>query len=110
MKNGFLQKLLCDSTSCRDSWQEAKSHGQSLQKVISQAQQSQQEARDREQSPQKPNITDSLCRKRKLVDSFIPREEAKVAVLPTLGVHSFTNTVYKRYFGSGLFTAISALN
>ena len=33
--------------SCRDSRQEAKSHGQSLQEAIYQAQQSLQEARDR---------------------------------------------------------------
>ena len=62
----------CDSASCRDSRQEAKSYGQSLQEAISQAQQSRQEARDRGQSRRKPNMTDSLCRKRKLADSFIP--------------------------------------
>ena len=62
----------CDSTSCRDSRQEAKSYGQSLQEAIYQAQQSQQEARDHGQSRWKPNLTDSLCRKRKLADSFIP--------------------------------------
>ena len=67
----------CDSASSRDSRQEAKSrqkaksHGQSLQEAISQAQQSRQEARDRGQSRRKPNMTDSLCRKRKLADSFI---------------------------------------
>ena len=58
--------------SCRDSQQEAKSHGQSLQEAISQAQQPRQEVRDHGQSRWKPNMTDSLCRKRKLVDSFIP--------------------------------------
>ena len=52
--------------------QEAKSYGQSLQKGIYQAQQCRQEARDRGQSRRKPNMTDSLCRKRKLADSFIP--------------------------------------
>ena len=72
----------CDSASCRNSrqealtrtvsWQEAESHGQSLQESIYQAQQSQQEARDHGQSQQKPNMMDSLCRKRKLADSFIP--------------------------------------
>ena len=36
------------------------------------AQQSRQEARDPGQSWWKPNMTDSLCRKRKLADSFIP--------------------------------------
>ena len=43
-----------------------------LHEAISQAQQSRQEARDRGQSRGKPNMTDSLCRKRKLADSFIP--------------------------------------
>ena len=55
-----------------DSRQEAGSHGQSLQEAIYQALQSQQEARDRGQSRRKPNMTDSLCRKRKLAGSFIP--------------------------------------
>ena len=49
-----------------------KSHGQSLQEAINQAQKSRQEARDRGQSRWKPNMTDSLCRKRKLADSFTP--------------------------------------
>ena len=64
-----------DSASYRDSRQEAKSHRQSLQEAIYQAQQSRQEARDRGQSRGKPNMTDSLCRKRKLVDSFIPCDD-----------------------------------
>ena len=59
----------CDSASSR---QEAKSHGLSLQEAIYQAQQSRQEARDRGQSRWKPNMTDSLCRMRKLADSLIP--------------------------------------
>ena len=46
------------------SWQEAKSHGQSLQKAIYRAQQSQQEVRDHGQFRWKPNMTDSFCRKR----------------------------------------------
>ena len=54
------------------SRQEAKSHGQSLQEAIYQAQQSRQEARARGQSRRKPNMTDSLCSKRKLADLFIP--------------------------------------
>ena len=62
----------CDSSSCRDSRQEAKSHGQSLQEAIYQAQQSRQEARDHGQSRGKSDMTDRLCRKRKLADSFIP--------------------------------------
>ena len=45
---------------------------QYLQEAIFQAQQSWQEARDRGQSRQKPNMTESLCRKQKLADSFIP--------------------------------------
>ena len=62
----------CDSASCRESWQEAESHGQSLEESIYQVQQSRQEARDHGQSRQKPNMMDSLCRKRKLADLFIP--------------------------------------
>ena len=62
----------CDSASCRDCRQEAKLHGQSLQEAIYQAQQCRQEARDHVQSRRKPNMTDSLWRKRKLADSFIP--------------------------------------
>ena len=46
--------------------QEAESHGQSVQEPIYQAKQSRQEARDRGQSLRKPNMTDSLCRKRKI--------------------------------------------
>ena len=62
----------CDSASCRESWQEAKSHRQSLQEAIYLAQQSWQEAGDHRQSRRKPNMTDSLSRRRKLADSFIP--------------------------------------
>ena len=64
--------LPCDSASCRDSRQEAESHEQSLQEAIYQVQQSRQEATDRGQSERKPNMTDNLCRKRKLAESFIP--------------------------------------
>ena len=67
----------CDSASCRDSRQEAQSHGQSLQEAIYQAQQSRQEAWDHGQSQRKPNMTDSLCRKRKLADSFISCEHCR---------------------------------
>ena len=55
-----------------ETQQEAKSHRQSLQEAIYQAQQSQQETRDGGQSQRKPNMTDSLCRKHELADSFIP--------------------------------------
>ena len=55
---------------------EAKSHGQSLQETIYRAQQSRQEARDHGQSRRKPNMTESLFRKRKLADSFIPCDKA----------------------------------
>ena len=48
--------------------QKAKSHGQSLQEAIYQAQQSRQEARDRGQHRRISNMTDSLCRKQKLAD------------------------------------------
>ena len=75
-KMASCRDCLCESASCRDSRQEARSHGQSLheslQEAIYQAQKSWQEAWDRWQSRQKPNMTDSLCRKRKLADSFIP--------------------------------------
>ena len=66
---------MSDSASCREYRREAKSRGQSLQEAIYQAQQSRQEARDRGQSRRKPNVTDSLCRKGKLADSFIPSGE-----------------------------------
>ena len=66
--------------SCRDfrARQEAKSHGQSLQEAIYQAQKPRQEARDRGQSRRKPNMTDSLCRKPKLADLFIPCGRVKL--------------------------------
>ena len=79
----------CKSASCRDSRQEAKSHGQSLQEDIYQAQHSRQEARDRGQSRQKPNMTGSLCRMRKLADSFIPCEYCPlVSCLGTYGLQT----------------------
>ena len=71
----------CDSVSCRDSRQEAESHEQSLQEAIYQAQQSRQEARDRGQSRRKPNMTDSLCKERKLADSFIPCDCSLLVVI-----------------------------
>ena len=102
----------CDSASCRESRQEAKSHGQSLQEAIYPAQQSRQEAkshgqslqeaiypaqqsrqvvRDHGQSRWKPNMTDSLCRKRKLTDSFIlkkkRRQRANSTTLPSVEMH-----------------------
>ena len=70
-KNGFLQRLSCDSASFQDSRQEAISHGQSLQEAINQAQQSRQEAKNRGQSWRTPNMTDRLCRMCKLADSFV---------------------------------------
>ena len=48
----------CDSASCRESRHEPKSHGQSPQEAIYQAQQSRQEARCRGQSRRKPNNYD----------------------------------------------------
>ena len=63
---------LQEAKSRGQSLQEAKSRGQSLQEAIYQAQQSLQEARDCRQSRRKPNMTDSLCRKRKLADWFVP--------------------------------------
>ena len=56
-KMASCRHCLCDSASCRDSQQEAKSHGQSLQEAINQAQKSRQEARDRGQSWRKPNMS-----------------------------------------------------
>ena len=78
-KNGFLQRL-CDSASCQESQQEAESQGQSQQEAIYQAQQSRQEARDPGHSRRKPNMTDSLCRKLKLADLYIPCDESILAV------------------------------
>ena len=40
-------------------------------------QQGRQEARDHGQSQRRPNMTDSLCRKQKLSDSFIPCVEGQ---------------------------------
>ena len=79
----------CDSASCREHRQEAKSHGRSLHEAIYRAQQSQQEARDRGQSRRKPNTTDSLCRKRKLAVSFIPC---------VVGLHSFSPFLQRKTF------------
>ena len=68
----IYDQLLCNShaTVCLSAG--GYNHRQSLQEAIYQAQQSRQEARDRQQSRRKPNMTDSLCRERKLADSFIP--------------------------------------
>ena len=38
-------------------------------------------SRNRGQSPRKPNMTDSLCRKRKLADSFIPCDNGVIGTL-----------------------------
>ena len=67
----------CDSASCQDSRQEAKPHGQPLQETRYRAQQSRQEARDRGQSRRKQNMTVSLCKKRKLADSFVPCDQCR---------------------------------
>ena len=80
-----------DSAPCRDSRQEAKSHGQSLQEAIFQARQSRQEARDHGQSRRKPDMMDSLCRKRKLADSFIPCETVHLKC--SLAYSAFENVV-----------------
>ena len=72
MKMASCKDCLCDSASFQDSQHEAKSHGQSLQEAINQEQQSRQEARDRGQPRRKPNMMDSLCRKHKLADLFVP--------------------------------------
>ena len=72
----FLPRLLYLVNSFRrESWQEAESHGQSLQ-----------EARDHGQSRWRPNMTDSLCRKRKLADSIIPCDDKnEISVLLSMG-------------------------
>ena len=56
----------CDLASCQDFRQEAKSHGQSVQEPIIQAQQSRQEARDHGQSQRKPNMTDESLQEAKI--------------------------------------------
>ena len=53
------------------SRQEAESRGQSPKEAIFCGRLSRQEARDHGQSQRKENMTDSLCRKQKLADSFI---------------------------------------
>ena len=85
-----------DSASCRDSRQEAKSHGQSLQEATYQAQQSRQKARDRGQSRRKPDVTDSLCRKRKLADSFIPSESERLHLFHMASV-AYRKAAQSRY-------------
>ena len=50
-------------------------HRQSLQEAIHRTHQSRQEARGCRQSRRKPIMTDSLCRKHKLADLFIPCED-----------------------------------
>ena len=80
----FLPRLLCSGISilqklsvwlCCESRQEAESNGQSLQKAIFRRRYSRQEGRDHGQSRRKPNMADSLCKKRKWADSFIPCEK-----------------------------------
>ena len=93
---------LCDSASCRDSQQEAKSHGQSLQKAIYRAQQSWQKARDPRQSWRKSNMMDSLCRKHKSMDSFIPCVYRQMQILKiklTMHVHKMMSefAVFQTY-------------
>ena len=79
-KMASCRHCLCDSASCWDSQKEAESYGWSLQEAIYQAQRSQQEVRDCGQSRRKPNMKDSLCRKSKLADSFIPCVYIKLKV------------------------------
>ena len=79
MKNGTAHVILLPA----DTRQEAKSHGQSLQEAIYQAQHSRQVAGDHGQSLRKTNMTDSLYRKRKLADSFIPCDEVFLFFSPT---------------------------
>ena len=41
------------------------------------SEQSRQEAKDRGQSRRKPNVTDSLCRKSKLADTYVHKKLGK---------------------------------
>ena len=68
----IYDQLLCNSHATVCLSVGGYNHRQSLQEAFYQAQQSRQEARDRKKSRRKPNMTDSLCRKRKLADSFVP--------------------------------------
>ena len=68
-----VRQFTLPAETVRHVWQEAESHGQSLQEAIFRGRYG-QEARDHGQSQWKPNMTDSLCRKRKLADTFIPCE------------------------------------
>ena len=67
----FPAETVCVILLPAESQQEAKSHGQSLQEAIYQTQLSAGSKRLQTVSVE-PNMTDSLCRERKLVDSFIP--------------------------------------
>ena len=119
-KMASCRDCLCDSASCWDSRQEAKSHGQSLQEAIFQAQQSQQEARDCGQSRGKPNMTDSLCRKWKLADSFIPCDHPyctatqncsifRTVMVIILGIPIYCNFMAKSIPTSPFFTPSGCL-
>ena len=74
-----LDLLLPAETTVHEKWLPAETvrvfllpaESPAEKEAIYQAQQSRQEARDRGQYRPKPNMTDSLCRKRKLADSFI---------------------------------------
>ena len=80
----WLSAETVHSAFCRNSRQEAKSHGQSLQEANYQVQQSRQEARERGQSGRKLNVTDSLCRKQNLADLFIPCD---IWILQSISLH-----------------------
>ena len=78
-KMASCRDCLCDSASCRDSQQEAKSHGQSLQEAILPSTTVSAGSKRSGKSQRKPNMTDSLCGKRKWADSCIPCVLSKIA-------------------------------
>ena len=66
MVNSFLPKVLCDSVSCRDSWQDEESHGQSQQEAVSLW------TAVWEGSKRSQTMTDSLGKKQRLADYVNP--------------------------------------
>ena len=86
----------CVSTSCRDSRdsrQEAKSHGQSLQEDIYRAQQSRQETRDRGQSLQEAKLTELVY-----ILYRISSREVKSFFLSDFRVAEFNRTFFFVFF------------
>ena len=72
------------------------------------------EARDHRQSQRKPNMTDNLCKKRKVADLFIPCEDGKGHMFVTITLKCLQHdqkrlllwlkllcAVFRHYTGSG---------